>query len=168
MPTTTAPPELPPVPPALAGQPLGRITAPSIGLDATFVAGTGTEDLRTGPGWMLGTAFPGSPGNSVLSGHRTTYGAPFRDLDRLAPGDRVTVEVPSWGTTTFEVRTTLVVAPGDVWVASATDGVRLTLTTCHPAGSDRERLVVQAEAVDGPAVAWAITATAWAPSAPAA
>jgi sortase A len=102
----------------------------------------------------------------VLSGHRTTYGAPFRELDRLRTGDRITIEVPSWGTTVFEVRSTLIVAPSDVWVASGTGGVRLTLTTCHPAGSDQERLVVQAEAVDGPAARFATPAMDWSPSTP--
>lgn len=168
-PSTTLPPQLvlPPVPPAPAGQPIGRIVAPAAGLDATLVSGTTRADLVAGPGWMAGTAFPGMPGNSVVSGHRTTYGGPFRNLDRLRRGDRITVEVPQFGTTVFEVRDSFVVAPGDVWVASGSGGVRLTLTTCHPVGSDRERYVVQAEAVEGPAAQLATPAGEWSRSTPA-
>ena len=139
---------------------LGRLRVPSIDLDVVFVSGVSLRELKKGPGWMPDTAAPGTAGNAVLSGHRTTYGAPFRHLDDLAIGDRIEVEVDGV-THVYEVRDSFVVAPGDVWVASPTQGVRLTLTTCHPEGSDRQRLVVQAELVDGPAQGAAEPADTW-------
>ena len=144
-----------------AGEALGTISAPAIGLEATFVWGVGRSDLKKGPGWMPQTAFPGDPGNAVISGHRTTYGAPFNRIDELSPGDRITVAVPGRKPAVYEVRETRIVKPGDVWVAMPTDGARLTLTTCHPEGSAKERLVVQAELVSGHAAAVALPADGW-------
>jgi sortase A len=98
---------------------------------------------------MPTTPLPGQPGNSVLSGHRTTHGRPFFDLDLLEVGDPVRVRTRI-GIHVYEVREILVVAPTDVWVADPREGAWLTLTTCEPKFSSRQRLVIQAEMVDGP------------------
>jgi sortase A len=99
---------------------------------------------------MPGTALPGQPGNAVISGHRTTHGRPFFDLDQLKPGDRIEVET-SIGTHVYELREEwFLVAPTDVWVVDPKDGGWLTLTTCHPKFSARQRLIVTAELVSGP------------------
>lgn len=151
--------------PAL-GEPLVRITAPTADIDAVVVVGIGEDELTKGPGWMVETPLPGSPGNSVISGHRTTYGGPFGNLDLLEVGDRITITRPGSPDSVFEVRASFVVAPDDVWVTRHTDGVRLTLTTCHPKGSARQRLIVQAELVEGYAIAQALPAERWTQSAP--
>ena len=145
---------------------LAKLTIPRLGLSVIVVTGTDRTSLREGPGWMTTSAALGRPGNAVISGHRTTYGAPFRHLDALAPGDQIIVSRPGHSDDIYELRSTLVVAPGDTWVARPTPGVRLTLTTCHPAGSDKQRLVLQAELVSGEAVAAALSQAAWQPSAP--
>ena len=98
---------------------------------------------------MPNTALPGQLGNAVISGHRTTYGAPFFNLERLVPGDRFAVETII-GTHTYEVVELRIVKPTDVWVTNQWEGSWLTLTTCHPKFSSRQRLVVFAELVDGP------------------
>lgn len=113
------------------------------------VEGVRNADLRNGAGHMPNTALPGQPGNAVISGHRTTWGQPFHDLDALDPGDRIEVET-ALGTHIYAVRETRVVKPTDVWVADPREGGWLTLTTCHPKFSARERLVVFAELVFGP------------------
>ena len=76
------------------GQPLGRIRIPSIGVSSVVVAGTGTSDLRLGPGHYPGTPLPGARGTVAIAGHRTTYGAPFRKLDKVNKGDRIEVRMP--------------------------------------------------------------------------
>ena len=131
------------------GDALGRISAPKIGLDWVVVEGVGVPDLRTGPGHMPGTPMPGQYGNSVISGHRTTYGAPFNRLDELDPGDRITVETLI-GTHTYEVVSSEIVGPTHTWVVKHRDGAWLTLTTCHPKLSSQQRLIVFAKLVDGP------------------
>ncbi len=113
------------------------------------VEGVRTLDLRNGAGHMPDTALPGQPGNAVISGHRTTWGQPFHELDALDPGDRIEVET-ALGTHIYAVREVHVVKPTDVWVADPREGAWLTLTTCHPKFSARQRLVVAAELVFGP------------------
>ncbi len=98
---------------------------------------------------MPGTPLPGQPGNSVLSGHRTTYGRPFFDLDQLVVGDTIEVE-SEIGVHVYEVREIQVVLPTDFWVTYDRSGGWLTLTTCNPKFSARERLIIWAEMVAGP------------------
>lgn len=139
--------------PGEEGSVLGRLTIPSIGVDEVVFTGVGREVLKMGPGYMLGTAMPGQPGNAVISGHRTTYGRPFYDLDLVSEGDRIEVET-AIGTHVYVVRRIMVVLPTDGWVAGPMEGAWLTLTTCHPRFSAAERLVVQAELVEGPNAAY--------------
>lgn len=115
----------------------------------TVVEGVGTAELKTGAGHMPDTPLPGMPGNAVISGHRTTYGAPFNELDELVPGDIITVET-AVGVHTYVVRKSIIVDPQDVWVTDPRPGAWLTLTTCNPEFSSRERLVIFAELVAGP------------------
>lgn len=128
----------PPVPPPPLGEPLGVLTFPTLDMEWIVVEGVGVEELKLGPGHMPWTPLPGSEGNAVISGHRTTYGGPFHDLHLLEPGDPIVFEG-----TTYTVTETLIVAPTDVWVTEDRgEGKHLTLTTCNPIGSARERLIV--------------------------
>lgn len=131
------------------GEAFAFIRIPRIGVDEALFSGVDRPTLRKGPGHMPGTPLPGQPGNSVLSGHRTTYGRPFFDLDLLEPGDLIEVESAT-GTHVYEVREMEIVLPTDVWVTNFRPGGWLTLTTCHPKFSARERLIVWAEMVSGP------------------
>lgn len=79
------------LPPPEGGDPIGRIEIPAIGIDWWMVEGTDLSYLRDGPGHFVETAMPGQPGNAALAGHRTTYGAPFHNIDRLQIGDEITV-----------------------------------------------------------------------------
>ncbi|MDH5238105.1 MAG: sortase, partial [Acidimicrobiia bacterium] len=108
-PTTPVPVTTPAFDPAVArlffpdgGDPTARITIPAIGLDKVVVEGVQVEDLRRGPGHYTSTPMPGQPGNAAIAGHRTTYGAPFHDIDQLQPGDEVTVQTFQ-GTFTYRV-----------------------------------------------------------------
>jgi LPXTG-site transpeptidase (sortase) family protein len=147
------------------GKAMGTIRAPSIGMDLSFVSGTSVSALKKGPGLWLYGSYPGLPGNATLSGHRTTHGAPFRHIDALKYGDRITISLPGQPDAVFEVRDTFIRKPSAVQVTDSVGvkGVRLTLTACDPVGSDAARLVVQAELVEG---AWAdqsLPREAWQP-----
>src|SRR4051794_9694202 len=87
------------------GKGLPNLGIPRLGEKYTkvIVEGVGHEDLKKGPGHYPGTALPGQLGNFVVSGHRTTYGAPFNHLDWMKPGDAVVVETR---TTWFVYRAT--------------------------------------------------------------
>jgi sortase A len=131
------------------GEVLGRIVIPDAEVDWMIVEGVEPADLRKGPGHMPWTALPGQVGNALISGHRTTNGAPFYNLNRLEPGDTITVETLI-GTHTYEVVGNQIVPPTGVWVTEQWEGAWLTLTTCNPRYSARERLIVFAKLVDGP------------------
>lgn len=133
-------------------QPFAIIRIPSLERLAdgwTVVQGVTKGDLRNGAGHMTSTPLPGQPGNAVISGHRTTYGAPFNNLDELKFGDLIEVET-AIGVHTYAVRETVIVKPTELWVVGDRPGAWLTLTTCNPKLSSRQRLVVFAEMVDGP------------------
>jgi sortase A len=132
-----------------SGEVLGRIVIDGIDLDWMIVEGVGAGDLSKGPGHMPRTPIPGQAGNSVISGHRTTNGAPFLHLDRLEAGDSITVETLI-GTHVYEVVGSRIVEPTGIWVTKQWEGSWLTLTTCNPLYSSRERLIVFAKLVDGP------------------
>jgi sortase A len=134
---TTVP--LPPVP----GDAVALIEIPRIGVDKAVVEGVGVADLRKGPGHYPGTVMPGQPGHAAIAGHRTTYGAPFYDLDQVEAGDEIVVTTRQ-GRFRYVVDRISVVPPSDVSVLAATDETRLTLTTCNPRYSARQRLVVSA------------------------
>ncbi|MDF1595895.1 MAG: sortase [Acidimicrobiia bacterium] len=136
------------------GQAFGIISIPKIELEHVLMEGVGRETLKDGPGHMPWTPLPGQPGNAVISGHRTTYGAPFYDLDLLEPGDEIVVET-ALGDHVFAIREVLIVLPTDVWVTNPKRGAWITLTTCNPRFSARERLVIQAELIDGPNLPYA-------------
>jgi len=136
------------------GGPFAFLSIPKIGLDEVVVyEGVDSDTLKNGPGHMDGTPLPGQTGNAVISGHRTTYGRPFFDFDLLEVGDHVLVETVI-GTHTYEIREIEVVLPTDVWVTEPRPGSWLTMTTCEPKFSARQRLVVFAEMVDGPNLDW--------------
>lgn len=115
------------------------------------VQGVTLTDLQRGPGHYPGTALPGGKGNFAIAGHRTTYGAPFFNLDQLREGDEVLVTARTGKQYTYRVKTQEIVAPGDTWVIQPdpleTGSKTLTLTTCNPRFSNAERLIVFAELV---------------------
>ncbi len=137
------------------GLAFGVIAIPKIDAEHVLFEGVDTATLKKGPGHMPWTPLPGQPGNAVVSGHRTTYGAPFFDLDQLETGDEILVETVL-GMHTYAVRDIFTVAPTAVEVTDPKRGAWLTLTTCNPKFSARERLIISAELVDGPNFAYAL------------
>ena len=136
--------------PVARGNPFGFISIPAIGVDDVVIyEGVDRDTLKNGPGHMTTTQLPGQPGNAVMSGHRTTYGRPFFDFDLLQTGHEIEVRTKV-GTHVYAIREMRVVAPTDVWVTNPRDGGWLTLTTCEPKFSSRQRLVVFAEMIEGP------------------
>lgn len=152
---------------ASQGDVIGRIMAPSIGLDKFIVEGAGATDLRSAIGRYRGTAFIGDKGNVALAGHRTTYGAPFGRIGDLLPGDKINILTPV-GTAIYEVLDPVVasklwagtvreigggysiVGPSDEFVLADVGDNRLTLTACHPRFSAEERIVVVAQLIGEP------------------
>jgi sortase A len=133
------------------GEALGRIRIPKLGSDFVFVQGTEDASLRKGPGHYDGaTSLPGEGGPVGIAGHRTTYEAPFRAIDELGKGDRITMRMP-YGVFTYEVASHRIV-PADFKGALAAEGgagsgERLVLSACHPLYSADQRILVYARLV---------------------
>ena len=132
------------------GDPLTRIKIPAIGVDTVVVEGTSASALRAGAGHYPDTPLPYENGNVAIAGHRTTYGKPFSELDKLKTGDVVILETPV-GSCTYQITVApRVILPTDFSVvANRLDQQLLTLTTCHPKGSAEKRLYVQAKLTSG-------------------
>ncbi len=125
------------------GEPLGRLRIPSIGVKYVFVEGANPNQLEKGPGHYAGTALPGERGTVGVAGHRTTYLAPFRNIDALRKGDSIHLQMP-YGRFRYEVEGSIVVSPGNTRSLRPVKHDRLVLTTCTPLFSAAQRLVVTA------------------------
>jgi sortase A len=134
---------LPSVP---SGGAIDHLQIPAIGVDKYVVEGTDENNLREGPGHYTGTAYPGQVGNTAIAGHRTTYGAPFFELNNLKTGDKILLTDLNDHTWIYVVdQAPVVVSPSDVSVLDPTTFAQLTLTTCNPRFEATNRLVVFAK-----------------------
>ncbi len=154
------------------GDGFANIYIPAFGPDyvRTIVEGTGLDELARGPGHYTDTALPGHAGNFAVAGHRVSNGAPFLNLDKLRAGDAIVIETKTnwftyrvlgdratgdpdrpgaWGLPGRQI-----VSPSDIDVIAPRPGNPemtnsgrrlLTLTTCHPKFSARQRLIIHAE-----------------------
>ena len=127
------------------GDSLTRIKIPVIGVNVMVVEGTSASALRAGAGHYPETPLPCELGNVAIAGHRTTYGRPFNQLDRVKIGDEVILETPIGGCRYVVRAAPYVTEPTDLSVLDPTPTGTLTLTTCHPKGSARQRLILKAE-----------------------
>lgn len=139
------------------GQGVFKISIPKIDIDYTVVQGVGTEELKKGPGHYpecggdfvapLCTDFPevwpGEKGRVIISGHRTTYGAPFWGLDKLDAKDEIEIE-SKWGDFTYVVSKLEIVPADSLAIVVQSEKAELVLTTCNPKFSAAERLIVYA------------------------
>jgi sortase A len=126
------------------GHALGRIRLPSLDRSYVMVQGTSTANLRKGPGHYPSSPLPGEQGTVAIAGHRTTYLAPFRTIDRLRPNDQVVLQMP-YGRFTYLVQETRIVKPTALWVTRPVGYPRLILSACHPLYSAAKRIVVFAK-----------------------
>jgi sortase A len=138
------------------GKAFAVLRVPRFGADwvRPVIEGTGHDVLQRGVGHYRGTAMPGAVGNFAIAGHRTTWGRPFHDIDRLRTGDLVVVETKA-AYYVYAVRSHEIVDPTDVKVIAPVPdrpGARptaawLTMTACHPKYSAAHRYVVFAQLV---------------------
>jgi sortase A len=125
----------------LKGRAIGEIDLPAIDKTAYVVQGTDAASLRKGPGHYPETPLPGKRGTTAIAGHRTTHGAPFRNINELKRGDRIVLAMP-YGTFTYKVQRTQIVGPNATWILRNAGYQRLVLSACHPLYSAAQRVVV--------------------------
>ena len=140
----------------IGGDAFAVVRIPRFGSDyeRPLVEGTSAAELARGLGHYVGTAGPGEVGNFAIAGHRTTFGKPLAEIASLRPGDEVIVETVA-GESVYAVRSHTIVRPWESEVIAPVPGDRaakptkamLTLTSCHPRFSAKQRYVVHAELV---------------------
>ena len=128
------------------GKAAGRLKIDRIKANYVLVNGSDPASLRKGPGIYDDVPFPGAPGTTAIAGHRTTYGAPFRKINKIKRGDEIVVEM-RYGTFTYEVEKTSIVAPTALEVIRRVSYDRLVLSACHPLYSAARRYIVFARLV---------------------
>jgi len=155
--------------PTPIGYPPTQVAIPSVGVDAAVVLTTWEEQETGGDGqsawivpeaelagWHEGSAPLGHPGNTVINGHNWPENAVFRDLYKAELGDSVILYSGN-RSFSYEIAEVLVLPeagqPLEVRQENAryiehTDDERVTLVTCHPYGSLRNRLIVIARPVE--------------------
>jgi sortase A len=128
------------------GAPIGRLVIPRIGLNMVVVEGTTTSDLERGPGHYdaasgAATNLPGMGGVIAIAGHRTTFLHPFRHIDDLKSGDRITLAMP-YGTFRYTVYLHKIVSSTDWSILRRRRYEKLVLSACHPLYSATHRWIV--------------------------
>lgn len=143
LPATESLPEPVAPPPPESSEPkvqLGTIELPTIRIKEAMFEGVTMPTLNRGPGHWPGTAMPGKKGNVVVAGHRVSHSHPFRDLDKLKPGDPVVFTVGG-GRYVYLVDRISIVTPYDLYILDQTPDKTATLFACHPKGSTKQRIV---------------------------
>jgi LPXTG-site transpeptidase (sortase) family protein len=138
------------IPKAAAAMPAApTLIIPSLGMTQTIHESEDESGLNLGVWHRPLTATPEKYSNTVLAAHRHTRSGPgvFYHLDKLQKGDDIYVY---WDSKryTYAVDNITIVPPTEVAVEAPTDFPRLTLYTCTPLWSFKDRLVVQASLKD--------------------
>lgn len=145
--------EIDPVAPGLEvpehGAPVAQIRMPDIGVDRTVVSGDDLENLKRGPGHDRRSPLPGQAGNVAIAGHRTTYGQPFHNFDKVELGDQILFTTVQ-GEFVYEVTDKHVVLPHEVEILDDFGDNRVTLIACEPKYSAAKRLIIVGTLVGQP------------------
>jgi sortase A len=120
---------------------VGTIEIPKINVIKPMFEGVTLTTLNRGPGHWPGTAMPGDVGNVVIGGHRVSHDRPFRNIDRLEPGDDVYLTTAT-GRFDYKVVSSEVVTPDAIRIIDQTPDRTATLFACTPPGSTSHRLVI--------------------------
>lgn len=126
------------------GHAIGRLKAERLDLSVVVVEGTDTASLQKGPGHYPDTKLPGEGKTIGIAGHRTTYLAPFRHINRFRRGDDVILKMP-YANFTYRVEDKRIVDPSEVGVVRNVGHERLVLTACHPLYSAAQRYTIFAK-----------------------
>ena len=128
------------------GDAVGRIVVPRLGLNLVLVYGTDHDALERGPGLDPRASLPGQGELAYIAGHRTTFGAPFSDIDGLDRGDRVSLVLP-YGRFEYAITGHRVVPASFVQALRSRGREELALQACHPRFFASHRYIVYARPV---------------------
>lgn len=122
---------------------IGRIIIPKLGVSEKMYMGITDRQFDLGVGKWPGTPPAGNPGNIVIGGHRTEANRPFYNIEKLRRGDVITL-VEGKKRVSYRVTNRMIVKPNAMWVTKQSRDATLTLFSCHPKGSVKQRYIVRA------------------------
>lgn len=128
-----------------------RLVIPQMGLDATVNEGKYANTLKHGLWRRPNTSTPDKGGNTVIVGHRFTYNDPaiFYHLDKVKEGDKFAL---FWQGKEYlyRVNEVRIVNPNQIEIEENTNEPTLTLYTCTPIWTAKQRLVLIATPIKEP------------------
>jgi sortase A len=128
------------------GDPIGRLKIPKLDLNMIVVNGTESDTLKKGPARHRATFLPGEGKLIYIAGHRTTYSAPFSDIDKLEHGDRVRIELP-YAAVEYTIRGHRIVEAHELSVLRSRGREELALQACWPRFFASHRYIAYARPV---------------------
>jgi sortase A len=126
------------------GEAIARIQVPRLGLNMIVVNGTDADSLSSGPGRDLRSFMPGEGKLVYIAGHRTTYLAPFANIDVLREGDPVTLSLP-YGVFHYRITGHVIVPADDVSRLRSRGYEQVALQACHPRFFATQRYIAYAQ-----------------------
>ena len=122
-----------------------RLVIPKLEVDVPIVDNVDEKALTNGPGLYEQAHLPGTGNRNVsIAGHRDIHGSHFYYIDKMTDGDYFYLV---WDNTVYRYtyKDTTIVASND-WGPIAFQGFScLTLTSCDPIGTSRNRIIVRGE-----------------------
>lgn len=109
--------------------PVARLRVAALGIDQFILAGDSGNALAFSPGHARASAPLGSGGRAVVGGHRDTH---FAFLQRLSPGDGLTLELADGMSRNYRVAELAVVDASRQKLEAAPEVDELLLVTCYP------------------------------------
>jgi len=109
--------------------PVARLYLPDSEASLMVLSGSSLRNLAFGPGYMQGTSYPGTIGNTVIVGHRDTH---FKDLAQLSVGQSLSIETDDGRITNYRITDLVVADESQTALLQSGDDYSLTLITCYP------------------------------------
>jgi sortase A len=122
---------------------IGRLMIPRLGVNEKMYLGISDREFDIGVGKWPGTARAGQIGNVVIGGHRTSGSRPFYNVEKLRRGDIITL-VEGSKKIRYKVTNKMIVRPTAMWITKQSTQATLTLFSCHPKGSTKQRYIIRA------------------------
>jgi sortase A len=109
--------------------PVARLRVPSMRVDLIVLNGSYGRTLAFGPGYAEASAYPGSAGTTIVTGHRDTH---FHFLKRLKRQDEIVIETVLGTAERYRVHSTGIVDARIASITLAEGKDQLALVTCYP------------------------------------
>lgn len=127
------------------------LVIPKIQVNAPIIESSNSDYALSKGAWRDPKgSMPSRGGNTIITGHRFKYLPPHNLtlflLDKLTKGDIISVV---WGNGYYyyKIIETKIVSPDDISILEQTEEPRLTIYTCDPIYSQKNRLVIVAELI---------------------